>query len=582
MRTYICHKCSDFICETSICPICGERTEIFKNEVFWCDECNVPVYSDKCDSCGSITRRISSDLRPVFPEERLLIEILLDCPMKYSGSSCWSASGGVYWIDGKRIKLSLKEMAKQNTDVIISKLKQYEAENEAYCNNYHESDSVLRFIKANKSYLNILEKEALDFIRLSDQEVNADAKFVSFSGGKDSTVVSSLVMDALSTESIVHIYGDTTLEYPESAKYIERLKKKYPKTPILIAKNREQDFSNMCDVVGPPSRVLRWCCTVFKTGAINRKIESVFAKKQKLLTFQGIRRSESSSRNKYERIAISPKITKQVACQPILDWSDFDVWMYILTKGIDFNAAYRLGFSRVGCWCCPNNTEWAEFLSSIYMKEQYEAFRSLLYGFAQKVGKKDWKEYIDEGKWKARQGGNGLEFSKNAVVEYKPCVLEENTVNFELTRPIDNSLYGLFIPFGRLNYELGNPRLGEVFIVGKDNQPILRFAGKTGQRNLKVTILKLPKRFKNHQELETFIKAQITKFQTCIGCSGCSSICKFSAITVENTKPGAVGRDTIVYKIDPLKCVGCLDCVLHFDSGCYMKKVLRVKIGEDK
>lgn len=34
--------------------------------------------------------------------------------------------------------------------------------------------------------------------------------------------------------------------------------------------------------------------------------------------------------------------------------------------------------------------------------------------------------------------------------------------NYELQKPIETELYELFRPFGYLNYELGNERLGEV------------------------------------------------------------------------------------------------------------------------
>ena len=78
------------------------------------------------------------------------------------------------------------------------------------------------------------------------------------------------------------------------------------------------------------------------------------------------------SRSKYERESDSPKITKQRIVSPIIDWMDFDIWLYILTSGIDFNDAYRLGYARVGCWCCPNNSGWSEFLSKIHMHEQSE------------------------------------------------------------------------------------------------------------------------------------------------------------------------------------------------------------------
>ena len=70
--------------------------------------------------------------------------------------------------------------------------------------------------------------------------------FVSFSGGKDSTVTSDLVINALNDDKIIHIYGDTTLEYPETKKYLDEFKKIHPTTPLLVAKNKEQDFNELC------------------------------------------------------------------------------------------------------------------------------------------------------------------------------------------------------------------------------------------------------------------------------------------------------------------------------------------------
>ena len=215
--------------------------------------------------------------------------------------------------------------------------------------------------------------------------------FISFSGGKDSTATSSLVMRALGSESIPHIYGDTTLEYPESSSYIENFKKKYPHTPILIAKNNDQDFRDLCDVVGPPSRVMRWCCTIFKTGAITKKIEQLYKNKVRLLSFQGVRRAESAARSKYDRDTDSPKISKQQVASPIIDWTDFDVWLYILSNGIPFNNAYREGFSRVGCWCCPNNNDRAAFLARIVRSSMIEVLNQDFIRTARAKGLSPWR-----------------------------------------------------------------------------------------------------------------------------------------------------------------------------------------------
>lgn len=576
MQRYICSHCDDFKCESSICPICGNRTTPFKTMVFWCEHCGAPSYEEKCDICGATCKPLSSDIRPVFPEERLLIEILLNSPMKYKNSSCYSSGGGVYFFDGVKVKISQKDAMQKDPSWIISQLELYQSENEFFCQNFNSLPWVVSFVNVNRRHLNTIVHEASGFIRDSARDVPIDSMFVSFSGGKDSTVTSSLVLNALCKEEIVHIYGDTTLEYPESVEYISRYRKQHPRVPMITAKNKDQDFFDLCNRIGPPSRVLRWCCTVFKTGAINRKIELLFGDKTKIVAFHGIRRSESNSRSKYDRVSVSPKITKQVVCQPIIDWLDFDVWLYLLSYDIDFNSAYRHGFSRVGCWCCPNNTDWAGFLSSIYMNDKYVKFREQLYSFARNVGKPDWKEYVDTGKWKARQGGNGLEYSNNSVLSFKPCVVEENTYSYELTRSINDHLYNLFVPFGIIDKEIGNQRLGEVFVLDRSNNlPLLKFTGKKGQNKLRVTVVNYAGPLKKKQYVENFINAQLTKFQMCIGCSACAGICKHSAIVVENMNLGAVSLDSIHYEIKPSKCVGCLECILHFDSGCYMKKVLR-------
>lgn len=581
MQKYICRNCDNLACETSVCPVCGQRAEIQSIEVFYCEHCNCPVYDVKCHNCGSIAKKIGTDIRPVFAEERLLLEILEGIPFKYEKKSIWCVGANNYVIDGKKVKMPFSEFRKKNPSDIIDEIIKHKDRNQKYVDSDFENEHINLFIKCNEEHLNIITDEAISYIKKTADRFDVSSMFVSFSGGKDSTVTSHLVMRALGSESIPHIYGDTTLEYPESAKYIDLFKKKYTKTPILVAKNNDQDFCNLCDVVGPPSRVMRWCCTIFKTGAITKKIEQLYKNKTKLLSFQGVRRAESSARSKYDRDTDSPKISKQLVSAPIIDWTDFDVWLYLLSNKVPFNGAYRQGFSRVGCWCCPNNSGWSEFLSSIYMNNEYKNFKEILYRFAKKVGKEDWKQYVDDGKWKARQGGNGLDHSKNAVVIFKPCTFDESSINFSLTKEISDDLYTLFKPFGTINYDIGNKRLNEVFVLSRfTNEPIMKLTGRMGSKELKITFLNVVKPFISKKEMADYTRNQITKYQTCIGCSYCQSVCKFTALRVLNSAKGNVSNSSIIYTIDSEKCVGCLECVRHFEGGCYMKKVLRTKKGE--
>lgn len=574
MIKYECSNCNHLICDTSTCPVCNQRTYVSKSEIFYCNHCNTPLYEETCPLCGEKGKYIGTDIRPVFPEERLLIEVILDKPLSFASKSVWCTSGGNYYVDGKKIKLSLKEIARtKDADSIREKIEELEKQNLKYIDSFCNEPFVVNFVKANEIRLNNIVTEAHDFIKDVKTDYDFDSMFVSFSGGKDSTVTSDLVINALGTPNVIHLYGDTTLEYPETAVYLDEFKNYYPTTPLLVAKNKDQNFNDLCKIVGPPSRMMRWCCTIFKTGSLTRKIEATFKNKTKVLSFQGLRRNESLARKKYDRESNGAKITKQKVAAPIIDWLDFDVWLYILSKKIPFNPAYRKGFSRVGCWCCPNNGYWSEFLSHIYMNKEYTEFHKILIDFAKQVGKPDPEEYVSTGGWKARQGGNGLDYSKNAIVSFKPCVLEENTLNFELNRSITTTLYELFKPFGILDFNIGNKRLGEVYVLNRANkQPILKIKGKIGDKIVKISILNIPKNIKNQKYMEMYIKYQITKYQTCLACRACESVCKHNAISVRNNND-----NDITYLIDEKKCAGCLECVSHFSGGCYLKKVLRTK-----
>ena len=50
-------------------------------------------------------------------------------------------------------------------------------------------------------------------------------------------------------------------------------------------------------------------------------------------------------------------------------------------------------------------------------------------------------------------------------------------------------MYELFKPFGYLNFEFGNKRLGEVYVTRKDGRLVLKLQGRIGSTTLKVTII---------------------------------------------------------------------------------------------
>lgn len=152
-----------------ICPICGEFTiEDIPVEVYWCDNCKTPVVQtvnqvDRgiCPICGGQTRYMAADLRPVFPEERLLLELLLKKkPHAYIEKSVWSANSR-YYIDGESVAISSKTFQTADTDYLIKEIEKYQKQNSYEVFNNHISN----FILANKGRLDYLKDEAFEFVR---------------------------------------------------------------------------------------------------------------------------------------------------------------------------------------------------------------------------------------------------------------------------------------------------------------------------------------------------------------------------------------------------------------------------------
>lgn len=545
-----------------------------KFQMYWCGKCNIPIYSNKCSICNSEANYVGTDMRPVFPEEKLLLAIITnkDNLFYYNNDSVWH-NGYCYIVNGEKLNISIQDLNNRDLDD-IKEIKILYDENKEKIDYAYFNIMIRDFIKANLDRYNEITTEAFDYVLEYKDKYDINEMFVSFSGGKDSTVTSDVVTKALGTKKILHIFGDTTLEFPLTYDYVKRFRRDEKNIGLLMltSKNRDKNFFELCDEIGPPARLMRWCCTVFKTGSIQKKITDVFKDKTKIITFYGIRHSESASRSKYDRESDSPKITKQVVVSPIIEWKDIDVWLYIFSTGIDFNDAYRLGYSRVGCWCCPNNGYWSEFLSKVYMYDEYKKWYDFLVSFAKRLKKPDPEEYIKSGNWKARQGGQGLEIANTSRIKYESCATKEDTFNYKLQVPISDELYELFKPFGYLNFSLGRKRLGEVYVLDKRDNILLVLSGRKGSNDLKVTIKnKNIAGSKTIDRAEKKIQCQLTKYQMCKGCKACESICKHNAIkiTYENNNRK--------YTIDSDKCIRCGECIGHFTGGCYMRKVLTIK-----
>jgi len=564
--------------------------------VYWCDNCQAvfkaktarQVKSVLCAHCGNESAYLTTDVRPVFSRERRILQFYGHGPLLTE--QVWRSSRSVnYYINGKTVRLPQSEVLKADLPAIgdfIADSDHYDAVDEKLLVDYQ------RALEANRAYLSDLEDASFQYIQHVAKRFHRRLFLVSFSGGKDSTVVSDLVRRALGRSDILHIFGDTTLEDENTYAYVREFRDRNPLVPFFEAR-AEHNFHELVDEIGPPSRVMRWCCTIFKAGPINNLLQTLGD--QKCLTFYGIRRDESVRRSNYQdpsrnspdrvgtvveldpqskelygipvNVTVDAKLGQHVMASPIVDWTEFDVWLYIILNGLHFNKSYRLGYTRVGCWLCPLNSDWSEFIGNIFFPEDSARWRQQLLDFAQRIGKPDPIEYVDSRAWVKRFGGAGMP-NKFTGIETKPCGDMDNTIQVEVERPVNAELEEFLKPLGKINRDRSRAALGEIYLEGRKGQKwdALIVQAPENSTTLRVTVLNPRDTLKN---ISAYIRYQATKFQTCIQCTACSAVCPAGAITI---KP-----DQRIYEINQDVCTGCLECVTHFGSaGCLVAKSLSV------
>ncbi len=225
---------------------------------------------------------------------------------------------------------------------------------------------------------------------------------VGFSGGKDSTVVTQLVFQAIATlpeekrtKPVFVISSDTLVETPMVTSLIgdilERLeenakKRKLPITGHLVFPKMSDTF--WVNLIGKgypaPTKQFRWCTERMKIDPVSEFIKSKVSEFGEVVIILGSRSQESATRAQVMKkhkikgslLSRHSDLPNAYIYPPIASWSHDDVWdcllaapqpwggtnerLFQLYKGsnagecplvIDTNTP-SCGNSRFGCWTC--------------------------------------------------------------------------------------------------------------------------------------------------------------------------------------------------------------------------------------
>jgi len=184
-----------------------------------------------------------------------------------------------------------------------------------------------------------VDKVAIAIERLKAFEP-PEGYYLAFSGGKDSVTIKALANMA-GVKYDAH-YSLTTVDPPELVQFIKREHK-----DVKIVRPEKTMWQLIVENGMPPLRQTRYCCRILKERGGEGRV-----------VITGIRNQESNKRagrKMVESCSMSGSHKRYV--NPIIDWSDGEVWEFIKSNNIPYCSLYNEGWKRLGCVCCPNGNQ---------------------------------------------------------------------------------------------------------------------------------------------------------------------------------------------------------------------------------
>lgn len=372
-----------------------------------------------------------------------------------------------------------------------------------------------------------------------------DIFHVAFSGGKDSCVLLDLVKSVLPHDSFVVVFGDTGMEFPDTYDVIDKVEEQCKKDEVKFYRaNSHFSPTESWNLFAPPSRVLRWCCSVHKSTPQTLKLREVTGKDNYVgLDYVGVRAQESIARSEYEYENYGKKQKGQYSHNSILEWTSAEVWLYIYAHNLIINEAYKKGNGRAGCLFCPMSGGGCDYIRrQNYTADIDEYIEIIKRKYASdKKNIQNIETFITNGGWSARKNGRELMDNEFRCIER----YESGFLCIDVKHPSSD-------------WKEWIKTIGEENIDFSITQTKDGFTVKVSETLQKANPI-----------LSRLFRQVFRKAAYCVGCRVCETNCKNGCITFENNK----------VKIE--NCVRCHECHA-IDSGCLLFHSLRHPQGGGK
>lgn len=227
-------------------------------------------------------------------------------------------------------------------------------------------------MRTTKARLDRLTDEAVAFLSKAEKlalKMDARGIHVAFSGGKDSQVLL-----ALAEMAGVRHHAEMQLTSVDPPQVVRFVRENYPQ--VHLNRPRTTMYKLIIRMHMLPTRIIRFCCSEFKEfagrGSVTatgiRRAESARRKKRNAVELKGDKgkpysiTDDGELAEQDETTFFSAERKETVHCvgnkdkviiNPILDWTDADVWGFLDCHGIPHCSLYDMGYKRIGCILCP-------------------------------------------------------------------------------------------------------------------------------------------------------------------------------------------------------------------------------------